>query len=453
MIKTVQTAKRWKKRWKEIKISQLSTKFRNNDVFVEIFPNQKYQQIIGFGGAFTEAACATIMGALPSKVVEMMHAYFSESGLNYNLGRVPIHSCDFSLNPYTYVREGDMDLSSFDISRETKYFIPVIQMASAVRGEFIQLLASPWSPPAYMKTNNSMVGGGSLKEEYKDLWAKYIVKYLLAMREYNVHFSYLSIQNEPEATQKWESCLYTANEEGDFSANHLYPALVSSHLEKIRILAWDHNRDRIVKRAQETFADKRARDIIWGLAYHWYVSDEHHNLSTVHSLYPEKHLLFTEGCVELTNGNIQSGNIGSWRHGELYGRNMINDFNNFTEGWIDWNLVVNEIGGPNHAKNYCEAPVMYHRQTNNVIYNPSYYYIGHFSKFIKPQAHRLSSIIHGSKKVFAVAFKNPNEEFVIVIQNEGHSINATIKKSGCGTELFLPSHSITTVIINNQRRG
>lgn len=452
MIEIVQTSKAagyWCRRF----IPKFSPKMRIKRANIVLFPEKRFQKILGFGGAFTEATCSNIMKSSPQTMETIMRAYFTSSGLNYCLGRVVINSCDFSLDTYSYVAEGDTNLSTFNLAREEKYVIPVIEIAKSISEYPMRFLASPWSPPAYMKTNSSMTEGGTLKPECYSLWAKYITRYLQEMSKRHIYVEFLSVQNEPEATQTWESCLYSGKEEADFILNNLYPALVNQGLEKTKIIAWDHNRDHIIERADDIYSKEEVRNLVWGLGYHWYVSDEHRNLSIVHDRYPNKHLLFTEGCVELANRNNGYSEIGLWKNGETYGRNMINDFNNYCEGWIDWNLVLDENGGPNHAKNYCEAPIIYNHQTKEVTFNPSYYFIGHFSRYVLPDAVRIQTEVNGNKKVLAVSFMNPNNDYVTIIQNEGRATKMTLHLEGKGTQIKLPSHSITTVLMRDKQRG
>ncbi|MGL4373075.1 MAG: glycoside hydrolase family 30 protein, partial [Turicibacter sp.] len=212
----------------------------------------------------------------------------------------------------------------------------------------------------------------------------------------------------------------------------------------------DHNRDVLVERATTVLADPEANKYIWGVGNHWYLSEDFENLSVVHNMFPDKHLLFTEGCVELTHtaeGANGGAYIGSWDNGERYGRNIIGDFNNWSEGWIDWNLVLNEIGGPNHVHNYCEAPIMVDRQKGELVYNVSYFYIGHFSKFIKPGAKRVALNHNAGPQVHATAFKNENGEIVVVVQNEGWIAELSLVVDGLGANITLPDHSITTYIL------
>lgn len=411
-----------------------------------------YQEFMGFGGAFTEAAAFTLSEASSEVRDEAIKAYFSkENGLGYVLGRVHIHSCDFALENYTYVEEGDVELATFDISREDKWVIPMIKEAMACAKVPIKLLASPWSPPGFMKDTKEMNYGGKLLPDYYRPWANYYVKFVEAMKTRGIDIWAVSVQNEPLATQTWDSCIYTAEEERDFVKNHLGPVLKASYPET-EIIIWDHNRDVLVERGAVVLADKEAAKYVWGTGNHWYVSEAFENLTALHNMFPDKHILFTEGCVELTTTSenaVFNGYLGSWSNGERYGRNIIGDFNNWSRGWIDWNLVLNESGGPNHVYNYCEAPIMYDRDKKELIYNNSYYYIGHFSKYIEVGAKRLEISVT-KENVHAVAFKNPNGDIVIVAQNEGWIAELALVIDGEGININLPDHSITTFVAKKQ---
>lgn len=412
---------------------------------------QTYQEFMGFGGAFTEAAAYTLSEAPAEVRDEALKAYFSkDEGLGYVLGRVHINSCDFALENYTYVADGDKNLDTFDLSREERWVIPMVKDAMRIAGQKLQLLASPWSPPGFMKDTKEMNYGGKLLPEFYQPWANYYVKFIDAMRDRGVDIWAVSIQNEPLATQTWDSCIYTAEEERDFIKHHLGPTLKAAHPET-EIIIWDHNRDVLVERGAVVLADEEAAKYVWGTGNHWYVSEAFENLTALHNLFPQKHLLFTEGCVELTTTSenaVYNGYLGSYSNCERYGRNIIGDFNNWSRGWIDWNLVLNEEGGPNHVYNYCEAPIMYDRRSQKLIYNNSYYTIGHFSRYLEVGAKRLEISVTKAD-VHAVAFRNPNGDIVVVAQNEGWIAEMALVIDGKGLNINLPDHSITTFVFKN----
>ncbi len=312
----------------------------------------------------------------------ILKAYFDpQDGLGYTLCRTHINSCDFSLGNYAYDEvDGDVDLAHFSIERDHRTLIPLIRAALQVAGGPIKLFASPWSPPAWMKTNGQMNFGGKLKPEYRAAWALYYARYVRAYAEEGIPIWGVSVQNEPEATQTWDSCLYTGEEERDFVRDFLGPMLKAQGLGHLRVIIWDHNRDRMYERAKAVLDDPHAAQYVWGTGFHWYVGDNFDNVQRVHDAFPDKALLFTEGCQE------GGPHLNDWSVAERYARSIINDLNRWTVGWVDWNLVLDEQGGPNHVGNYCSAPIIADTQVCSlagVTFNPSYYAIGHFARFIR----------------------------------------------------------------------
>ncbi|WP_342746087.1 glycoside hydrolase family 30 protein [Paenibacillus donghaensis] len=409
---------------------------------LELFPDQAYQSIMGFGGAFTEAAAYTLSRMSEDKRQEVIRRYFDPAeGLGYTLGRVHIHSCDFALGNYTYVEDNDTELTSFDIAHDHKWVLPLIHDAAKVKGSPFTMLASPWSPPAWMKTNGEMNNGGKLRPEYREAWAMYYTKFIRAYEAEGVPIWGISVQNEPAAKQTWDSCEYTAEEERDFVKAYLGPIMEREGLDNVNIVIWDHNRDIIVERASTVLNDPEAAKYVWGTGVHWYVSEDFAQVGQVHELFPDKHLLFTEGCQE---GGVH---LGAWETGERYARNMIGDFSNWMEGYLDWNLVLDETGGPNHVNNLCDAPVIADTQTGEVHYNSSFYYIGHFSKYVRPGAVRIGQTLLRSD-ISSVAFRNTDGSIAVVVLNE---TDASCRFSlGCGDQIAdagLPAHSIVTYVI------
>jgi len=415
-------------------------------IHVVIDPKKAYQTHLGFGGAITEATAYTMKVDMPKeKYDEAVKAYFSSIGLGYSFVRIHMNSCDFSLNNYAYVKDGDKTLSTFDISHEDQFVIPFLKDALQARSA-IKVLVSPWSPPAYMKTNNDMNHGGKLLPEYYATWAQYFVRFIKELNKRGIEVWGVTVQNEPAAVQTWDSCIYTAEEERDFVKNHLGPALHSAGLGNVKILIWDHNLDILLERAVPVLADETANKYVWGTAFHWYGPELPANLSKLHSLFPDKHLLFTEGCIE---GGPRPG---AWATGERYARNIINDFNHGCEGFIDWNLVLNEQGGPNHVGNYCDAPLLADRQTKTLTYNSSYYYIGHFSRYILPGAVRIDYAANLPDGLRMVSYRNPHGEIVLVVQNENdttHEVSYEI--NGHQFNDITPRHSITTFLIEQSK--
>ncbi|MEN1678799.1 MAG: glycoside hydrolase family 30 beta sandwich domain-containing protein [Planctomycetota bacterium] len=412
-------------------------------VAVAVDATRSFQQIEGFGGAFTESA-ATVWRALsPQRQQELIKAYFDpDAGHGYTLCRTHINSCDFSSGNYAYSEvDGDFDLEHFSIDHDRENLIPLIHAAQRTAGEGrIKLLASPWSPPAWMKTNGKMTEGGKLKPECRDVWARYYCRYIEEYKKAGINIWGLTVQNEPAATQRWESCRYTAEEERDFVRDHLGPALLSGGHSGVKLLVWDHNRDLLYERASCVFDDPEASRYVWGAGFHWYVSDEYHHVEMVSKLYPDKKLLFTEGCLEGAH------NIGQWSTGETYARAIINDLNHGAVGWIDWNLLLNTEGGPNHVGNYCAAPVIADTDEDRLIYGNSYHYIGHFSRFIKPGAYRVFCKNTGTD-VLSTAFRNPDGSVVVILLNErDYPVQCALRLAGKRARLLLEERSIATLV-------
>ncbi len=410
---------------------------------VLVDPKQTYQVIEGFGGAFTEAAAYTFSRMDSEAQSLILKAYFDPmDGLGYNLCRTHINSSDFSLGNYAYDETpGDEGLQNFSIEHDRGILIPFIRAAMQVAGAPIKLFASPWSPPAWMKTNGEMNHGGKLKAECRATWARYYARYVKAYAEEGLAIWGISVQNEPEATQTWDSCIYTAEEERDFVRDYLGPTLKEEGLGQLRVIIWDHNRDRMYERAKVVYDDPRAAQYVWGTGFHWYVGDNFDNVQRVHDAYPDKALLFTEGCQE------GGPHLGEWAVGERYGRSMINDLNRWTVGWIDWNLVLDEQGGPNHVGNFCSAPIIADTKMcsqEGVFIQPSYYYIGHFARYIRPGAQRvLCAQTHDALE--STAFRNGDGKIVVVVMNRTEqTIPFALKYEGLSAMTEAPARSIST---------
>lgn len=393
------------------------------EISVFVNPKKRFQTFLGIGGSFTDAAAETFAKLSRPTQEEFLRAYFSkEGGIGYTLARTTIHSSDFSSASYTYVREGDKELGTFSLDHDLEFRIPLIKRAIRAAGGKLTLYASPWSPPAFMKSNRTMLQGGKLLPEFYQPWANYFVRYIRAFEKEGVPIWGVTIQNEPMATQRWESCIFTAEEERDFLKNYLGPTFWKNGLKEKRIIIWDHNRDLITHRVSTILDDPRAAKYVWGIGFHWYENwsggeNMHENLELVGQMYPNKNLIFTEGTVE----KFDATQYQRWSNGERYGRSMINDFNNGVVAWTDWNLLLDETGGPNHVQNFCFSPIHADTKKGDLIYTPSYYYIGHFSKFIKQGAKRIAAAATRSQ-LLTTSFQNPDGEVVTVVMNESDKL-------------------------------
>jgi len=419
-----------------------------NEVTVFVDPSKTFQSYVGIGGAMTDASAETFYKLPKAAQEEFLHAYFDgNKGIGYTVARTNINSCDFSSDMYTYVKDGDKALTSFNIAHDLKYKIPFIKAAMEVSGGKLNLFASPWSPPSWMKDNKDMLHGGKLLPEYYESWAHYFTKFIKAYAKAGVKVWGITVQNEPMAKQRWESCLFTADEETDFLKNHLGPVMQREGLADKKIIVWDHNRDLIYQRAQTYFKDPVASKYIWGIGFHWYENwsggtPMYDNLKRVNEAYPDKHLFFTEGCAE----SFDTAKYFNWALGEKYARNMINDFNNGMVGFTDWNILLDETGGPNHVKNFCFAPIHGDVRTGKLIYTNAYYYIGHFSKFIKVGAKRVISSASRSQ-LLTTAFKNADGKTVVIVMNQSDiKMPYSLWVNGNAAQVIALPHSIATLI-------
>ncbi|MBK6828874.1 MAG: glycoside hydrolase family 30 protein [Chitinophagaceae bacterium] len=415
-------------------------------VFVD--PGKTFQTYFGMGAAMTDASAETFYKLPKEKQQELLKAYFDKTnGIGYTVARTNINSCDFSSDMYTYVKDGDTSLQSFNIEHDKKYKLPFIKEAMQAAGGQLNLFASPWSPPAWMKDNNDMLQGGKLKTEFYNSWALYYSRFIKEYEKEGVPVWGISVQNEPMAKQRWESCIYTAEEERDFLKNALGPTMQKEGLKDKKIIVWDHNRDLIYQRAQTYFNDPEAAKYIWGLGFHWYEdwsggTPMYENLRRVYESFPDKHIFFTEGCAESFNAS----RYNAWSLGEEYGRSLINDYNNGMVGFTDWNILLDETGGPNHVQNFCFAPVHGDTKTGQLIYTNAYYYLGHFSKFIQPGAKRIAATASRSQ-LLTTAFRNEDGKTVVVVMNQGNAATPYyLWINGKAAEINAMPHSIATLV-------
>ncbi|MWB95702.1 glycosyl hydrolase [Flavobacterium sp. GA093] len=415
-------------------------------VFVE--PSKRFQTFMGIGGAITDASAEVFAKLSKEKQTEFLNAYYDkQKGIGYSLLRTTIQSSDFSSGSYSYIEEGDKDLKTFSIDHDKQYRIPLIKQAIKTAGGKLTTYVAPWSPNAFMKSNKNVLKGGTLLPEYYQTWADFYVKFIKAYEKEGIPIWGTSTQNEPMAIQTWESCIYTAEAERDFIKNFLGPTLKKEKLGDKKIIVWDHNRDLMNHRANVIYSDPEASKYVWGMGFHWYENWSggalmFDNVAKVKEAYPDKELLFTEGCVE----KFDAKKYQFWGNGERYGTSMINDFNNGTAGWTDWNILLDQNGGPNHVGNFCFSPIHADTTTGELIYTPSYYYIGHFSKFIRLDAVRVSSAVSRSA-LLSTSFLNTDGTIATVVMN--HTDNEIIYNLIIASEktaVKIPAHAIQTLV-------
>lgn len=412
-----------------------------NTVTIQIKPEETFQTITGFGGAFTESSAYLLNKLSEENRDKIIQAYFGEDGANYSLCRTHMNSCDFSLSQYSYTPTKDKELKDFSVKEDKDDLIPMIKDAQKASKDGFKLFASPWTATPWMKDNNDWVGG-KLLPEYYDTWALFFSKYIAAYQAEGIEIWGFTVENEPHGNgNNWESMHYSPEEMTDFVKNHLHPQLVKDGYGDKIILGYDQNREGIKEWADVMYAEHNA-PYYDGMAVHWYEStfmifDE--ALQYTHNKAPNKYLIETEGCID---SEVPAWQNDAWywkkeatdwgwdwapEHQKVwhpkyvpvnrYARDIIGCLNNWVDGWVDWNMVLNKQGGPNWFKNWCVAPVIVDENTDEVYFTPLYYTMAHFSKYIRPNAKRIGFEV-SDKELQVTAAQNPDGSIAVVVFNE-----------------------------------
>jgi glucosylceramidase len=439
---------------------------------ISINPDDRYQEILGFGGSFTESAAYVINNLPQSKQNEILEAYFSPEGAGYTLTRTHINSCDFSLKNYAYANaEGDTQLVNFSIDEDKQDLIPLIRNSMNVKNAHFKIFASPWTAPPWMKDNNRW-NGGYLKPEYYSVWAHYFSKYINAYKNEGIEIWGVTVENEPLGNgDQWESMIFTPATMSQFVKEFLGPKFEQDSISS-KILIYDQNRDKVEQWATKILSDEQSSKYIWGTAVHWYSStvkwypDE---LNTVHYKFPDKHIIHTEGCID-SEVPVWQDDDWYWRkeatdwgydwapekdkplHPKYapvyrYARDIIGCLNSWVSGWIDWNIVLNREGGPNHANNWCIAPIIVDSNSQEIYYTPLYYTMCHFSKYIKPGAIRIGLNSNIQDLMFTGCLNGDNNLVVVLLNQKSTDYDYEIKLAGKSVQLSIPAHAIQTLII------
>ena len=441
---------------------------------IALNPNDEYQKIVGIGGSFTESSANLLNQLGKENRNRILEAYFGEDGARYSLTRTHINSCDFSLSNYAYVDEGDVELSSFSVEKDRDDIIPMIKEAMAISTDGFKIISSPWTAPPWMKDNNSWVGGKLLKEHYPT-WAKYFSKYIEAYKKEGIDIWAVTFENEPLGNgNNWESMHYTPEEMVDFVQNHLGPQLENDNHD-VKILGYDQNRGEELKEWTEAmYRDEASSKYFAGTAVHWYASTVDwygEALEEGHKLAPEKYLIQTEGCVD---SEVPKWKDDKWYWSKeatdwgwdwapehqkkdhpkyvpvyRYARDIIGSLNNWVDGWVDWNMVLDRQGGPNHAKNWCTAPIIVDTAADEVYYTPLYDVMAHFSRFIAPGAVRIGwEASWAGNEVMSTAVELASGERVVVLLNQSEKPRSIALRVGDQERVIaVPGQALQTIII------
>ncbi len=442
-------------------------------VIITLNSSEKFQTITGFGGSFTESSASLLNRLSKENRKKILDAYFSESGANYTLTRTHINSCDFSLKHYAYAMvDGDKNLENFSIEEDKNDIIPMILEAKAISKEGFKIIASPWTAPPWMKDNKSWIGG-KLLPEYKDTWALYYSKYIEAYHKEGISIWGLTVINEPHGNgNNWESMLFSPEEMTSFVQNYLGPTLASHGKSEIKILGYDQNRAGLKDWVDAMYKDENTSKFYAGTAIHWYESTYEvfpDDLQYAHQKAPNNYLIQTEACVD---SEIPHWNDDAWYWNKeatdwgwdwasekdkhlhpkyapvnRYAMDIIGCLNNWVDGWVDWNMVLDKQGGPNWFKNWCTAPVIVDPEKDEVYFTPLYYTMAHFSKFIRPGAVKIGCLINNNA-LQATAVKNPDGTIAVVIFNPtDENQTLEINNNPSKTTISISAKAIQTVVI------
>ncbi|MFK7969682.1 MAG: glycoside hydrolase family 30 beta sandwich domain-containing protein [Bacteroidia bacterium] len=453
---------------------QKLTEFVKGDsaVAISLKPAEKFQTITGFGGSFTEASASLLNGLGKENRAKVIEAYFGESGARYSLTRTHMNSCDFSLGHYSYTPKKDKALADFSIKEDMDDIIPMIKDAKAISKDGFKILSSPWTAPPWMKDNNDWMGG-KLLPEYYDTWALFFSKYLKAYKAEGIDIWGVTVENEPLGNaSNWESMHYTAEEMTDFVREHLGPKLEADGHD-VKILGYDQNRGQHLKDwVSAMYKDEASSKYFDGTAVHWYESTYDvfpESLQFAHKAAPNKHLIQSEGCVD---SEVPKWQDDAWYWSKestdwgwdwapekdkhlhpkyapvnRYARDLIGCLNNWVDGWIDWNMVLDKQGGPNWFKNWCVAPVIADVESDEVYFTPLYYVMTHFSRYIRPGATRIGFDL-SDDRLIATAAQNPDGSIIVVIFNQEAVVqNISLTHNHQNKSFAIDGQAIQTVII------
>jgi len=434
--------------------NQQDSQEEENVVTITISDSEEYQDIKGFGGALTDSAAINIRSLSSSTQKHLLRSYFSRDGIEYNMVRVPMASCDYSTRQYTYLdKPDDFNLTSFALAKEDMGLkIPLLKEIFGLAERNISLYASPWTAPAWMKTNENEIGKGGLKgkagDKYHKTWANYFIRFFEAYKSQGIDFWGFTVQNEPSngylIKSKWQSTGMSAQMQRDFIKNDLGPVLFASPFKSLKLMILDDQRFSMPRFIERVCEDKEASKYVSGVGVHWYWNwlMPASVLSVTHDKFPDKFILATEAC----NKNPPTESLGSWKDGVKYSNDILDNLNNWAVGWVDWNLCLDMSGGPNWANNFDQSPIIVNATGDEFYKQPMYYHMGHFSKFIKEGYTRVRSTAAAGTDIKFVATKSPGNQFVLVVLNQSSSPEDVVVKHGKHTFKFtIPGDGIQTL--------
>lgn len=424
------------------------------------------QTVEGFGGAFTDSAGINIAKLPIAMQKSLLESYYHKHvGIGYTMARVPIGGCDFSTRPYTYVdTPHDRNLNTFQLaSEDIQYKLPYLKLAKQMMAanRKLKVVASPWSAPAWMKTNGRLNGKGGLQKEYYSTWAQYLAKFLKSYSQQGVPIWALTTQNEPVdgivPNFPFNCMSWTPQEQAKWVHNNLSPELnrlqTKFNISKPLLFVMDDQRYELPYWTNNFFRNKQAAAEVSGIALHWYGDPFYPAaaLDDAHARLPDKVLLNTEACEGSMFWQINKVELGSWQRAENYAKDIIKDLNHWVSGWIDWNIALDMNGGPNWVDNFVDSPIIVDRELDQFYKQPTYYVMAHFAMFIPPG----SSIVEVPEETLATASVNgvaltvadteEGDRVVVLLNINDHAISIRLVISNRFLDLNLEPKSINSL--------
>ncbi len=410
---------------------------------VTLCPAMTYETFEGFGGAITEAAAYVYSLMSDTQKKELLQAYFTPERMHYTMVRIHMDSCDFCLEPYEAMTDpADRDLQSFSFARTERYILPMLRDAETVAGKKLELMLSPWSPPVFMKTNGKRQQGGALKPEYYAMWADYLCRYIMEFRQRGFTVRRISLQNEPHAVQVWDSCVFTAAQQKAFLRDYMHPAMVRNGLDDVEIFLWDHNKERLYEWMCDVI-DEETAPLVAGGAFHWYSGDHFDALEMVKKRFPDKRLILSESCIELSKFDRRE----TERAAVSLAHEMIGDLNHGMTAFYDWNLLLDETGGPCYGKNFCMAPFHFNGETKKLYAAPHQKYLEHFSHAIVPGSVRIGASRY-TERIDVTGWKRPDGTLAVILLNKTQRmLPVCLRMRGAAASFALHPRSVTSGVI------
>jgi glucosylceramidase len=405
---------------------------------IVIDPGKTYQRILGFGAALTDAACFLINRLAREKRKQFLSEVFDPTSLGFNCCRICIGSSDYATKAYSYHEAGpDPNLSDFSIEHDRAYIVPIIKQIQEFNPDLF-LLASPWSPPGWMKANGSMLGG-SMRRKYLASYAEYFDKFLNAYAELGIDVGAITVQNEVDTDQEglMPACIWTQGTEALFVTEHLGPRMAQRSIPT-RIWILDHNYT-LWGRVLSQLSDPLLRKLVDGVAWHGYAGHPS-AMSIIQRAYPDKHMYWTEGGPEdLTDPSLTTNWV-------FWGSRFTAILKNWAKCIIAWNLALDEHGRPNIGPFACAGLITVDSRTNEIRPSGQYWALAHFSTAVQREATRLQSR-GGPKGISHIAFRNPDGSYVLVLTNAGKErVVPVMLKPEMQAEIRVPSDSIITAV-------